>query len=646
MLAEDTFMFSPNDYDPNINQSILIAESGVTSEILIESLKLTTYPAPSANSKNMLASEVVIVLREFVGASLIDKIVTAADQLGIKNYLTCPYYIEVSFRANDPETGKPVMLDDYMYRWPISIQKMVSSVDIGGTTYNITGYHVGDLARKDELTSISRTFSYKTASKIQDVLNELSVNLTVYNAGKHGVTSFADEYKIFIDTSDPDMAAIANSVFSDPGKIRINPTTKNTLDISDFPSDKIEVSVEKNTPVIDAINRIITSSDEYKKRMLRSTSADNPDDTDPAELKMSHQIILETTYIGYDWLRNDYVREYVYKITKQENGLLTFTPKDVTANSTQRLFKYKFKNLIKKHYNYIFTGVNDQVIEFDLTFNNAWYAALPVNGGVNTSVSDARQGMNSMDMNIPPEVSVLMNEYYKNLPSLPENSIAADKNLAELREKVRVQLSDKTLDAKFKKAQRIKESNYIKSAGKNAVEELIPLSGGNRSTPLVKMRYRNTDFAADEVQLDANKSIEQPKGRGSKFVNSMFQQAFTGKNGDLVNVSMKIKGDPYWLGMTVNDSIEYFNKQVQIDGDSAITIPFCPKEAIDVGTVSFIFSVGSLKKPEEAVLRGSSVYNGLYIVKQIDHEFSDGLFTQTIQGALDTRIDVNGLISE
>ncbi len=43
--------------------------------------------------------------------------------------------------------------------------------------------------------------------------------------------------------------------------------------------------------------------------------------------------------------------------------------------------------MIKKQYNYVFTGQNDQVYDFDLSFDFLWYAPIPRQVGKHSTAS-------------------------------------------------------------------------------------------------------------------------------------------------------------------------------------------------------------------------------------------------------------------
>ena len=80
------------NYDSD--NKVVIAETGVTTRILIDDLEIKSYIAPNRNIKNQESVRFDFVLREYYGAGLIDQIFIASQELGIKNYNKSPYYLE------------------------------------------------------------------------------------------------------------------------------------------------------------------------------------------------------------------------------------------------------------------------------------------------------------------------------------------------------------------------------------------------------------------------------------------------------------------------------------------------------------------------------------------------------------------------
>jgi hypothetical protein len=102
-------------------------------------------------------------------------------------------------------------------------------------------------------------------------------------------------------------------------------------------------------------------------------------------------------------------------------------------------------------------------------------------------------------------------------------------------------------------------------------------------------------------------------------VNNLFAAAFSNTSGDLANIEMKIKGDTYWLG------------------DPILTDAPAPTTA---GSAAFVLTVKSPVLYGENGLAAPypTALNGLYTVQFVDHEFNQGVFTQTLYGTVDRNI--------
>ena len=132
---------------------------------------------------------------------------------------------------------------------------------------------------------------------------------------------------------------------------------------------------------------------------------------------------------------------------------------------------------------------------------------------------------------------------------------------------------------------------------------------------------------------DSAKSTEDSKNPDKQIVNSLFQQAFTHKTGNLISMDLSIRGDPYWLGETNAAG------------------PMEPRNATRRGQPAIVFSLRSPELPDEfreIDATRQTLANGIYNLTKITHSFSDGLFTQVLTGILEPFIDteVTGLTTK
>jgi len=643
-----TFYMLPDGVNPgnygaiNPSNGIIIAESGVTGIMSIESLDTTSYLSISGTNKNTTQTNINFTVREFSGVTLMDKIFAASLDLGIQNYFKVPYYIEVSFKANkSPDASDPTVIPNMTYRWPIKIVRMSASVDAGGATYDIESFHYSDSSNNGIYSNLDKGFSMPSGSTIKDVLTNLETALNERSKEKAatGLTR-PDKFKITVNDEIGKMKIVSD--------IEIMAQSGKTKSFSPDEKDKNElrtVQIEKDTTIIDTINRLVASTDDYQKFIKQSETPDEEGDAN--KIKRMHRINTDVIPLSYDTGRGDYQREYTFNIIPFMQGSLQVGPGDATAKSTTRFQEYVSNNLISKRYNYIFTGENDQILDFDMSFNFGWYVNMPPQGGFFTNYYTKAEGAVFSDKNAKIlEIRRLISSYVKNA------AVYDDTVLQAFEESIQSQITaGRNSDNGGFSAE---EATVLKRLLSQAKRSRLPEPDDNRSTVDIKtlnsrfvtdytlenslkkaklenkLRMYPLTFAEDNSDKMAHghnymQSVEGSKGAGRPYVNSLFQQAFQGKSGDLISVELKIKGDPFWLGEP--------NKTGALE-----------PVATQTGQPAIIISLRTPEFPQqthETPNLRSSLLNGLYLVIKVDHSFSGGMFTQTLDCVIDPLINVN-----
>ena len=142
-------------------------------------------------------------------------------------------------------------------------------------------------------------------------------------------------------------------------------------------------------------------------------------------------------------------------------------------------------------------------------------------------------------------------------------------------------------------------------------------------------------------------NIEGTVSKGRPYFTAIMNQMY-GALGDMVELDLSIRGDPYWLGET--------DPRVRVA--SASEEPGADLTASDVYILmTFDFPLryddggfGLQKDSFEGtgladLQRGENGFNGIYLVSEITSEFSGGKFTQRLQGVIDAVTNEQDFIS-
>ena len=248
-------------------------------------------------------------------------------------------------------------------------------------------------------------------------------------------------------------------------------------------------------------------------------------------------------------------RLYVYRVVEYKTHISRYQSSSEPSVSAQ------LRKQCAKEYNYIYTGVNDNVLDFDISFNKAFYlAAQPFGGADKGSVKsyeqDSRAGA--------------INQTYR--PPTPGNS-ATD------------------------------SSSGSKTGEENAKPQTGSVGGGQ------------PDKISTGVARDFNDAL----------LNSPV---------DLVNTTMTIWGDPYFIADSGYGNYHAIPSQEFINLNEDGTMNYQDSEVhilvnfrtpfdtnVDKGFMDF----------NDVGLNDTTAYSGIYQVISVVNSFSEGLFTQKLK---------------
>lgn len=724
----------------NPHQKITIAESGVTGDILIQNVKITTYPGPMAVTQNKTSTNFDITVVQPLGSSLIDNIYAASLKLGIKNYTESMYFLELSFRGRDPKTSKPTEMTNINKKriiWPIKITAIKAMIDTGGTTYDINGFLYSNLGFSNEhMGALPKAITLVNKTLISGAFMELEADINKEMRRRAGESMvIPDQIMIVLDP------AFANYTVSTGKPV-------NTSRNSETPNhDKGKtISIPKNYKLLQAINAIMVSSSQYMKKLRNVNEVSDTDSENRKyKFKQFHRVSTFAQLTGFDPLRNTYVRRFVFVVSPFDTMNLYDNPLDAKADAALKFRELKSKGAIQKHYNYIYTGKNDQVIEFNMEFNFGWYVKRPPHGGYTTvdqaaegklfsrrRVLERRDDLNNLIAKIrataqavdDPDAPVTLSQasfdklfkfdinsimqrggsgilshlattdtgeesderklvtrmYLGKLYSMIEPDIASPTGL-------RLNLGDNTtvnitieqrdylitvLGPRLQSANKDLGNLFLPSApsGPNHPRAFVTDFDPDKTEATLGASITPISFAItdwDDQQLDGDIQdalIELEKESGSAYSTSLFGQAFGGAGGDMVEIKLTIKGDPFWIETaplydalskhseeplpTHTDALR--NKIVEILLETKVQPGvILPDDERVSSTYKQNYMMFTINTPMVAnigsgiIERRTDAHNGLYSVNKVESDFADGKFTQQLTCYRDVAVNLRDL---
>lgn len=576
MLSEDDII--KKRYDPN--NGIIISESGVTNDVYIEEVIITTYNAPNSHVHNAVAGKFDIELREFSGASLMDRIYATSLLLGIRNHLKVPYFLELTFKGRDPTSSDPNLrgLSGKRWVWPICIGTVETDIDVGGATHILNAYPYGDIAQFDKNATIDKSVNVSNTITVREALKRLQDEINERNREKKSVdTTIPDEIEILVHEDFAEMKLVDDDVYLQQSKQvpmdrDPNPGSMETRDIN----------IPDNETIMNAINSIVTTAPEYHEKS-KNMKTELKETDRPVEMKRLHRIKTAAEILDYDSRRGEYTHKYTYMVLPYYMGNLQLDSSELSVDSEKKINSYRTRKILRKRYNYLYTGLNDQVIDFQIKLVNAWVAPIPKQAGKATQGQSVSEGAH-------------------------------------------IEVTDTIRQEKI---------NEEKAGTLNSESER---TNTGRKFPVSYSELKTMNYF-DEVKM--NMYTETGKGSGREYVNSLFKQAYEVGDGGMSKLEVKIKGDPFWLEPAPISGNDYEVKTSVNSKDYEGSVDQVDTTIIQ-NFVVFVTQTADIPDVTTGIINSSgSFYNGVYSVNMVEHTFTNGVFTQLLTATVDPVADTS-----
>lgn len=642
-----------------INDQITIAESGVTG-IGIDEVTIKSVHGLSASVNGSSTSITTnIRLKEPFNAMLFDKMYEASLMLGIKNYHKCPYFLEVTFLGNDRDSGRPVVIGDRKWVLPLQIIGIATELTAAGTTYDIEAARYSDLASTDQESVLKQNVSVNIDEYIGKTISDafFDISNTITNAFSKSPNALNNVYEIRLDRSNDGVLRV-KSLKDDEVLVKENDESKRNEDIAFTDGTSIE-------RMIDAVMASSKSLQEAAKSSIERTEnlADKQDKQDII-IKKLYKIHTDVEILDYDPILGDYSRKYTYIITDYGAASITACPEEVAlipSISQPAIDTFIYEGSLRKHYNYLYSGQNTDIKNFDLKFNMAWYVALPRNNGKYGSMTkdDASKFFTSDQQIQYDEYQETIKKYESELTAKQERVDKLQSEINQLNtenkdtrrtkleldaEKSQIDFIDDKLARVNRESKQLINSslnrkfegdvNTIKPDGKMYIEDLTPFQ--DRDTGNNQDRKNPISFKIDPVNDSQSGLGNREIDSGKTFFSALFAQANKTATSDMIACEFTIKGDPFWLPppmefnstkeLTTINNIEnqHENKRPQYN---------CATYLMENYLLFTTYSPdeNAIFEQNRSSMGKKNIMNGVFAVISSEHSFTAGEFTQKLE---------------
>ena len=403
LAGQDAFdKWKANSFKP-----VIIAETGSTV-LNIQSVNIEAVAGPMNNGHRVTGGvSFQITVAQPLGVSFTNTLVNAAVRMGIPDGLKATYLLELKWIGRVPQHPLPHMkhlipgdivkeIPDCSRQFLINIVGVDTTVDTTGGIYNIMAVRSGDQGTYEHVYTTDRPMQINNIKTVKDLCDKLAEAININELDKLAIEkAILDEYYI---TLGPEAnKVLAKDYIVPTGELEKESTGNNANVYTD--TTKYDPILRSFViPQDTGLNRILEFGLSHSKKLQNlakgfDENSDDPDSNDSANIKKYKKYIfrikVDVVNIAWDNLRNDYAREYHYKITL----FPTVRPEILQGTwiDHKKAVKAKIKELIsddftegkgtkyrslRKRYDYLFTGLSDKVIRFDIKYNNNFFMAM------------------------------------------------------------------------------------------------------------------------------------------------------------------------------------------------------------------------------------------------------------------------------
>lgn len=558
------------------------------------------------------------------GCTLLSHLTVMSARLNITSHLQAMYILKIEFNGRK-ENGIPVKFPTVFY-YAVKIRNLQFNVKDGGTTYTLELYEHSTAAYsylnnviKDQITVEAQTVG-EFISRFQEKLNIAALNIWKTNTS----ALYQDTYELSLD--DASGAAAWGAWRFQALDETYEGNAENVIGADG--NAALQITVNNGSSLTDIIGTVLQLTKEYKQvpNDVNGYFREKPS-LDTGESKLDnfpvfYKVLGDIKYNKYDILKGEYEKKIIYKVIRHIVTNEIVDPvayvKSITDTTVQnnRVANMKSSDLLRKRYDYLYTGRNTEVLELDLKFDLAYYYITPHGGGL---LGDPAI---QTPINLNDSISMITR-----LGNLKKAIVAAS---ASVNAGPRAVVSADGLG--------ISDLNVSNPASAAALEQALISSFQDDITKLLDKFKHDYELNPHEINyqikfasdvLDAADTEGSDNDREGGTFNFGATKANMENAADMIVIELGIRGDPYWMGRP-NTLANNFSKSENKFDDLA---------DYEKGSLNFFLKVNLPVPHDDAHGRRKPQTDyqitGLYRVISVINQFRNGQFIQYLKAVRD-----------
>ena len=373
-------------------------------DFYFDNFEIETIMTPNSRTGISKASSISFTIVEPYGlAGLLEALQVAAVAAGHPTYKSAPFMLKLEFIGypdwNDVANDRPISVENATRYFIIKFSDMQIQSDENGTKYNCKAVPLSEIGFGEpnklktniniEGNTVGKILKYFADELNKNAKENNKVSLSVETKGNE---SQADEYEILFPTVDPTT-----------GEIDYTATNENITDkqVADLSVDNVPYAF------LDPIDDAIEKNNGIKKvrRLAKKVSAQF---SSRANIHDCISAIIRDSDFGVE-IFSDFKNRIdpSTQLIDYFNIFLETVPKDIwNAATSQPFYTYKFyvvpykihytripgyendtidlpklQKMVRRRYDYLYTGKNKDIIKFDLKFNYLYFQNSPLREG-------------------------------------------------------------------------------------------------------------------------------------------------------------------------------------------------------------------------------------------------------------------------
>lgn len=362
--------------------SSLADSSAKKYDFFLEDLQIKSY---MSSVKDWATDIKLKVIEPYSIDTFLTAIATGVGQKRYRNLdKSTVFVIKIDFIGYPENSELPEVVPYSTRYYPVYFKTFKANLSQQGTTYDITCAPINDAARLDDLNVIQQTFkaSGNTVGEVlksfEDSLNSIRKDSKEYSASNTLVNSykivFVNDQGAIIDS--PIAAYKMFDPLTDKGNREFSKNKKSYIEVvketdatTNSEERKITFNIDGRDGIINIVDNIINDS-YYVMDKIRTEFKDAHDGEGFVDW---WRVTATPSDIEWDPATNKNVREVLIKIA----------PRKVQYSKLVSLFKptyvtpaKDFEKMTARKYEWLYTGNNKDIINFNVTFNQMWFKML------------------------------------------------------------------------------------------------------------------------------------------------------------------------------------------------------------------------------------------------------------------------------